>query len=385
MEAETHGPKATKTDNSIKGEVAGGSFSDSGKSKLGVGVSTSGSGQLVTGELKKGFDGKLSVKHDKEGNLDSVSVFDAYVSAKGSVASGEAEASYGAASVKGEGQVLTGEVKANGKAKLYENGKFAPQLSAEVKASGDIAKGSVTGSVGSDKNNIHATAKGEVGHAEAYAGAGLGKITYEDSDGNVKTGYGAYAEAGAEAYAVKGTLGGGLTFLGIKIDASVDFKAGGAGAKAGGEVTTGGLKGGLSLGALVGLGVNVSIDWSGFEWPKFNWFGSDKKKKDDSKKSGSSSGGGGGPAKIYVYPDQIRGEAEKLQSVSKEMDSISSEVAHVRDSLHLKGAAAVAYRQKLAKIIVAIKNEKKKADRLSDSLEDIAKLYTDTETKIASI
>lgn len=384
MGAEAHGPKATKSDNSIKGEVVGGSYETSGKSKLGVGVSSSGSGQLLTGELKKNFSGELSVERDEEGKLKSIDVFDASISAKGSGASGKAEASYGVAKIDGQADILTGEVKAGGKVKIVEDGKFAPQVAVEAKASADIAKGSLNGTIGTDQYNVHGTAKGEFGHAEAKAGAGLGKITYEDENGNVQTGYGAYAEAGAEAYLAKGSLGGGITLFGVKIGASVDFKAGGAGATAGGEVQTGGLKGSLGLGLGVGLGVNISVDWSNFKWPEFKWPGSGKDKKNDSKKKTSTSGGGAGPVKIYVYPNALRGSAQELRSSSKEIQDISTQVTQVRDNLNLKGATAIVYKQRLNNVISQLKDEKKKTVKLAEALEEISQKYKDTESTIVA-
>ena len=385
MGAEAHGPKGAKTDNSLEGEVAGASYDTSGKSWLGTDVSSSGSGQVLKGELNKSFDGKLSVDRDEHGKITDIDVLEASASAKGSVLSGEAQASYGAAKVKGEADILTAEAEASAKVKIMEDGKFAPQIAAEAKASGDIAKGSLDATIGTDDNNVYGTAEGEFGHAEASAGVGVGKVTYKDADGNVHTGYGAYAEAGAEAYLAKGSLGGGLTICGIKFGASVEFKAGGAGATAGGEVNTGGLKGGLGLGLGVGLGINFSVDWSGFKWPEFHLPWSDNKdKKEKDKKSNGSSGGGGGPAKIYVFPDQIRGEASTLRSVSKEIGTISAEVAHVRDNLHLKGVSAMLYKQRLSGIIGAMKDEKEKVTHLADAMEEISQTYTNTENTIVA-
>lgn len=382
MGAETHGKNVKKKDNSIKAEVAGGSYDKSGKSKLGVGVSSSGSGQLVTGELKKSFNGKLKIKKDENGKIDSVNVIDASLSVKGSVASGEAEASYGAAKIKGEADVLTVEGKVSGKVKLVEDGKFAPQIAAEAKVSGDIAKGSLNGTIGTDSYNVHGTAKGEFGHAEASAGVGLGKITYEDENGNTKTGYGAYAEAGAEAYLAKGTLGGGVTLFGIKFDASVDFKAGGAGAKASGEVKTGSLKGGLGLGLGVGLGVNFSVDWSNFKWPEIKWQGSDKNKKNTYTKAKNSSVGGEAPVKIYVYLNELSENAERIRVVSKEIENISAQLMQVRENLSLKGTTAILYKQKLNGVINQMKDEKRKTAKLADISEEISQTYKNMENTI---
>ena len=386
MDAETHGGQINKTKNSIGGEVYGGSFSGSGESMLGVNTSVSGGSKFVSGELNKSFKGVGNVKLDKNGKVSEVNLFDASVQGKGSVASGHVEGSYGVASANAEGNLGAVEGKAGAKIKVFEKGKFAPQASVEAKASIDAVKGSLGATIGSKTNNVHVKANGVVGHAEAKAKAGIGKITYEDEDGQTKTGYGAYAEAGAEAYLAKGTLSGGLTVCGVKVDASVDFKAGGGGAKGSAEVQTGGLKAGLGIGAILGLGVNISIDWSGFKWPKFGKHenGESKTFKPKKGKSKGGSSGGSGKTNIVVYPQKLKANAQTVKDFSEEISRLSAQVEKIKGELKIEGAAGAILKKQLGTVVDNMKQQKKNLKNMSQTLEEISKLYIDTETTIMS-
>lgn len=90
-------------------------------------------------------------------------------------------------------------------------------------------------------------------------------LTYKDeTTGQTKTELGAKGKVGAEAYLAQGKVSGGFTIFGIKIDAGVTGKAGGAGVSAEGNVTTGGVSGKIGAGLGLGAGVEISIDWSNF-------------------------------------------------------------------------------------------------------------------------
>lgn len=152
---------------------------------------------------------------------------------------------------------------------LFENNRFQPSVGADVSVSATAAEGSVTATHGSENYNTHASAGGKLFTAEAEAGVAAGVITTKNSDGTESTTLGIKAEAGAEAYVASGEISGGLTIFGIDIDLTAKGHAGGAGATAGGSITTNGVSGELGLGLLAGVGLEVSIDWSDFEWPKF--------------------------------------------------------------------------------------------------------------------
>ncbi len=172
-----------------------------------------------------------------------------------------ASGKYGEVSAEAAAGVVSSGIAASIYAKKDENGKY--RAGAEVKASASAKglTGSVSGRAGTSKNNVHATASGTLGGAEAEAKAGI----KADSNGEFK----AYAAAGAEAYAAKGEVKGGITIFGIKIDAAVEGKAGAIGAKAGGEVSNS--RASVDVGASFGLGagIKISVDWSDFELPKF--------------------------------------------------------------------------------------------------------------------
>ena len=85
---------------------------------------------------------------------------------------------------------------------------------------------------------------------------------------------------GGEAceYAVEGSLlnkegkvSGGFTIFGIKIDASIKGKAGGAGLTGAAEATTGGVEGEIGAGLGLGAGIKIKIDWTNFKAPKIKW------------------------------------------------------------------------------------------------------------------
>ena len=154
---------------------------------------------------------------------------------------------------------------------LMENGRFSPSVSAKVKAEASVAKGEASYQVGSDQYNYHGKVSGTLLGAEAEAKAGLGMITYEDGNGNKVTAFGAEGKVGAEAYVAEGKASGGFTFLGIKVDATVSGKLGGAGVSAGGRIVNGSAEGEIGLGLGAGAGLKISVDWTGFEWPKIKW------------------------------------------------------------------------------------------------------------------
>ncbi|MCR4596555.1 MAG: hypothetical protein K5673_07210 [Lachnospiraceae bacterium] len=168
--------------------------------------------------------------------------------------------------LKSELEGSVGNVAATGAVglTLFSDGKFTPSVYGKVKAKANVAEGSVTDTFGTDDYNVHAKAEGTLLGAEAQAEAQVGRIV-DDETGEVK--WGAKGKAGAEAYVAQGELSGGFTLFGIKVDATVEGKLGGAGVKAGGEVTTNAVEGELGLGLLAGLGIKVKVDWSKAKWP----------------------------------------------------------------------------------------------------------------------
>lgn len=212
----------------------------------------------------------LKYKTDENGNryLDEAGISWG-AKGEGHIMQGEVEGNIGYASGSASGKI--GEGSASGKVgvKIWDDGELAPQLYAEGKAGVTAAKGEAKGQVGSDNNNLHAKGEGSLGKAGVNAEAGAGKITYKDSKtGEEKTEYGVKGSVGAEAYAAEGKVSGGFTILGVDVDIGLSGKAGGAGAKIGGEVGTGGASGDIGLGLGLGAELNISIDWSDFH---FGW------------------------------------------------------------------------------------------------------------------
>lgn len=248
----------------VSGAVLSGSVSSN--QKLGfLDITHTAEGELF-GYSTKVHDGKWKVS-EKDGKISSDITFGA---------EGEVHLAKGKITQDINGVLhreingTVGQVSAEGTAglTLYKDGKLSPALQAKLKVEAVAAKGSIEDRIGTEDYNYHTKASGSVGVASAEATAGIGRITYKDANGTEHTAWGAQGKVGAEAYLAEGKVSGGFTIMGIKIDAGVSGKLGGAGASAGGQVTTSGVSGKLDLGLGAGLGVDISVDWSGFKPPK---------------------------------------------------------------------------------------------------------------------
>lgn len=183
---------------------------------------------------------------------------------------GKAEGSYGPLSGSIEGAVGVAAVSGSLGASLFNDGMFAPSVSGDIEAKVVGAEGSAKARLGNDNVNINGSAKGSVMEAKAYAKGTAGVITETDEFGNTTYSVGAEGKVGAEAYAAQGEVSGGIDIFGIKINATLEGKAGGAGVTAEGKVTTGGVSGKIGAGLGLGAGIGISIDWS--DWNVFGWF-----------------------------------------------------------------------------------------------------------------
>lgn len=242
--------------------VAKGSL-EVGGNILGKDAELSLEGELLGASYEKKLESGMTI--DKDGNIDSLTLLEAELGGEVHLAKGSASGSWGRLS--GNASAAVGVVSAVGTigASLFKDGKFAPQIGAKAEAKAVAVQGEVEGKYGSEDFNAHGKAEGEVGTASASAEAQLGKVTYTDKNGNEVTGWGAKAEAGAEAYIATGKVSSGITIFGVDIDVGLEGKFGGAGAKVGGGVTSGGVGGSVSLGAGVGLELDISIDWTDFK------------------------------------------------------------------------------------------------------------------------
>lgn len=247
-------------DGKASGSLLSGSIEGNGAF---VGFDTSGKleGELAGSSVKASAGGSWNLQ-EKNASISASAEAEVHL-AKGSVSG-----NIGLLGGKVEGSV--GNVGAKGEvgASFFRDGKCSPSLGASASAEASVAKGSVQANFGSDEYDVHAKANGSVLTAKAKAEASVGVITYfDESSGRTTRAFGAGAEVGAEAYLAEGTISGGVTICGIKFDIGVSGKAGGAGAKAGGQVTTNNIAVEADLGLGVGVGVKFNIDFSGFENP----------------------------------------------------------------------------------------------------------------------
>ena len=205
------------------------------------------SGQITSKILNVEAKDKHVVKWDMdEGEI--AAVREASVSGTGAKIGVEGQ--YGILSSESSASALTGAVSGEAGFVLAKDGKFQPSVTAGAKANGSVVSGQSGYKIGTDDLNHYGEAKGDLVGGEAKIGVSAGK-------GGVK------AEAGAEAYLAKGEVKGGVEFAGIKIEATVEGKAGAVGAKAGGSVTGNAAEGEIGGSLGLGAGVKVKVDWSG--------------------------------------------------------------------------------------------------------------------------
>nr|WP_288827918.1 hypothetical protein [uncultured Clostridium sp.] len=231
---------------------------------LGKDYSLTAKGSVLGAEGKVGYKTNWDIlKKDEEAGEIGVTAkagLDLYA------AKGEVEAKYGSFSAKAESSILNAGGSISGGLLVYQNGKFDPCLELKAKASASAAKGSVSIQNGNDVFNTHQSVEGTLLGAEASAGVQAGRISNEDGS----SAYGVKAEAGAEAYLARGEVKSGFTIFGIKVDAAVGGKAGAVGAKASAAATTGGVQLKAGVSALLGIDVDVKIDWSGVKLPTWS-------------------------------------------------------------------------------------------------------------------
>lgn len=237
------------------------------------GVNSAGtlSGAILTGEAGIKTDASLGFDEDGKWDIKSFGI-SASAEATGALAKGTAEGNFGYLHGEVSGQLLTGAVKGEAKMQLYEDGKFNPALMVGGKASGSVLQGEAELGIGTDQFGVYGKAEGDVLHAEAEATAGVGYIG-EDKDGKAQ--YGAKAEVSAMASVAQGEVKGGFTIFGVDIDIGAKGYAGAVGVEAGASVTTDGVKANFSGAAILGGGLEVSIDWSDAEWVEdsVDWIG----------------------------------------------------------------------------------------------------------------
>lgn len=249
--------KILTDDCDLEGAVLSGKSTTDG-TILGFKSSGSAEGDVIGGSIKTKTQANWTPKDGEAGVEKSIE-------AEGHLAQGKLKGNIGL--LGGEIGGTVGSVEASGKvgATLFKDGKFSPTLDAKVKAEAAAAKGNAQIMFGTDEFNRHVEASGTALGAEAEAGASVGVIkTIDPITKKVVTEYGIKGKVGAEAYLAKGSISGGFTLFGIKIDASIEGKAGAVGVSAEGKATTGGVSGKIGGALGLGAGVEISIDWSDF-------------------------------------------------------------------------------------------------------------------------
>lgn len=175
----------------------------------------------------------------------SATVLTGAIAKEGKYAAGSAEASL----FKIEGEASLGV--SNSFSEKDGEGELET-IGAKISGSATVLSGEAEGRLGMEDMNAHGGAEGALLGAGAEAEAG---ISYGDG------GFTAKAGAEAEAYLAKGEVKGGFTIFGIDIEVGAE---GMIGVQAEAEVEAG-LDGfGFDLG-LGPIGIDVAIDWSGFD------------------------------------------------------------------------------------------------------------------------
>lgn len=336
------------------------------------------------------IDTKFTSKAEQKEEGFKADLFSASISKSGSIAEGTISGSYG--NLSGDLDVKAGTAAVSGgiKATLYEDGKISPSLSGSAKLEGSAIDVSTKGKYGNDDYNLNVNGNVKVGAGDLEVSGGIGKIKYKDEVTNQEVeAWGAQGKVGAEAYAVKGSIAGGFTIAGIKVNMSLEGKAGGIGAGAEGHVTAGQVGGSLSIGALLGVGVGVSIDWSNANIPFINDIvnkltggnnkGTEKKNQPDVSGTIAS-----GIAVFEVKPKILKSNAEELNKVSNKLKSQHSKIESLKRQLEITGISAVRVKKIMSDINFEVNDNRVKLENLSKKLTDIAQLYTDTENSIIS-
>jgi len=227
---------------------------------LGINAAGSAEGDLIGGSVETSAKAKFDIKGKEIGA-------ELKAEMEGHLAKGKVAGNIGVLSGSLETSLVNASASGSIGATLFKKGKFIPSLTAKLEAEVSAAKGEAEAKIGNDTIDAHVNASGSVLEAKAEAELGVGKVALKNDKKKDIVGYGIVGKVGAEAYAAEGEVSGGLTIFGIKVDASVEGKAGGAGIEAEGGVTTGGVGGKIGLGLGLGAGLSINVDWSDFKLP----------------------------------------------------------------------------------------------------------------------
>ena len=207
-------------------------------------------GEKGTGPLGYGLNAGITVA---TGKLRGAKIGGKYKSA-----SGRFQSSVHASA--GNVKVSTGVGASIMTSSLLESKVFA-MASAEATGLKAVSKISLQTDKGRFK--VDGRADHQVATASASALGGVGLIRYVDSENKERAGVGVTAELGASAAVYKGSLSGGISIFGVRFGGKVTGLALGVGGMA---KFTGASKGfaiGLTGTLGLGVGIELSVDWSG--------------------------------------------------------------------------------------------------------------------------
>ncbi len=213
-------------------------------------------GSLFTGKADAGAHAEFDL-FDENGNLDLQNIgFGANAEASGTVAelTSDTELLNGNIRIHDAVQILTGGVVAEGQFRLYEDGKFNPQLVAALYGEAHGVHGEHTETVGDNMFGGKAFADGDIGYA-----AGGAELRYGDL-GNGE--FGLDTRAAAIASGLHGEVGGTATAFGIDFTAAVGGDVGSVGAEANLVLTNRRFGVGGKLAEVLGLEADIMVDWS---------------------------------------------------------------------------------------------------------------------------
>lgn len=245
--------------------ISGSLFSGSAtsvNSLFGKDLSTTVEGDILGYSVKRTSNSTLSRKLEESPDKKNWKIEEA-IEAEGHIAKGKIKNSIGLFSSEVAGTVGSVGAKGGVGLSLLKDGKFSPSAYITAKGEASALNGEFTSKFGTDKNNTHINGKGTLLGAEAEATGNVGYITYEEN-GVLKKEFGVQGKVGAEAYLAKGRVSSGLSIFGVKIDVGVSGTAGGVGGTAEVRYTTGGFSGKINASLLLGLGLDVNVDWSDF-------------------------------------------------------------------------------------------------------------------------
>ena len=197
-----------------------------------------------------GMNAKYNIKEDKTEVTQRVSIGIA-----GGYSYSQSERNYHNGITEGSAKYTVGSVSGSGDVglTLYDkNGKLAPKIGVNASAEGYLAKGEVSGKIGSEDLNIYGGAQGKVLGAGANGSFG---ITTSD-DGKIEVG----ANVEYEAYLAKAEANFGFDIFGVKVGATGEAMIGITGS-AGAKVGPNSAVGKFGVGPLKG---KIKVDWSEF-------------------------------------------------------------------------------------------------------------------------